>query len=77
MSLSLEAFSQIGEALYGDRWTSELARDLEVTYRTVLNWRQGTSPLPDDIVKRLRPVVRRRMDGVERARAFLWSKANG
>lgn len=76
MSLSADAFSQIGEALYGSRWTSALARDLGVSYRAVLNWRQGVVPLPDDIVKRLRPIVRRRVDAVEGARALLWSKAD-
>lgn len=68
------AFVEIGEALYGSRWSTALARDLGVTYRTVVNWRQGVTPFPSDIVDRLRPIVRSRIEGAERARSLLWSK---
>lgn len=69
------AFVEIGKALYGSRWSTPLAADLGVTYRTVLNWRHGRTPFPDDIVDRLRPIVRARIEGAERARSLLWSKA--
>lgn len=69
------AFVEIGEALYGSRWATALARDLGVTYRTVVNWRSGRTPFPSDIVDRLRPIVRSRIEGAERARSLLWSKA--
>lgn len=32
---------QIGEALYGPRWQSELARALDVSDRTVRRWAAG------------------------------------
>lgn len=73
--MSPAVFAQIGEALYGDRWKSELGRDLGVTYRTIQNWCLGASPLPADLVGRLRPVVRSRIEGAERARSLLWSKS--
>lgn len=77
MSLTISSLTRIGEALYGPRWSSDLARDLNVSYRTVLNWRQGVCRFPDDLVNRLRPIVRDRIERAERARSLLWSKANG
>ncbi|MDE0924920.1 hypothetical protein [Aurantimonas coralicida] len=35
-----------GEALYGDRWQTALARDLEVSDRTVRNWSAFKFPIP-------------------------------
>lgn len=37
---------ECGEALYGPRWQSELARDLGVADRTVRRWVAGTSEVP-------------------------------
>lgn len=37
---------ECGEALYGPRWQSELARDLAVSDRTVRRWVAGTSEVP-------------------------------
>ena len=36
----------IGEALYGPRWQTDLARDLAVSDRTVRRWVAGTDALP-------------------------------
>ena len=38
-----------GEALYGPRWQSELARDLGVADRTVRRWVAGTSEVPSGL----------------------------
>lgn len=37
---------ECGEALYGPRWVTELARALDVNERTVRRWAAGTSPIP-------------------------------
>lgn len=37
---------EAGEALYGPRWQSELARDLGVADRTVRRWVAGTTDVP-------------------------------
>lgn len=66
---------EIGEALYGPRWSSDLARDLRVSYRTVLNWRQGKVSMPDDLSSRLRVIVRSRIARAEHARSLLWSRS--
>ncbi len=35
-----------GEALYGPRWQTDLARDLGVADRTVRRWAAGTQEMP-------------------------------
>jgi predicted transcriptional regulator len=37
---------EAGEALYGTRWQTELARDLGVTDRTIRRWHAGTTDMP-------------------------------
>lgn len=37
---------EAGEALYGPRWQSELARDLDVSDRTMRRWVADTSSVP-------------------------------
>ena len=38
-----------GEALYGPRWQSDIARDLEVSDRTVRRWLSGAEDLPPGV----------------------------
>lgn len=38
--------TEAGEALYGPRWQSELARDLDVSIRTMQRWAAGTTDVP-------------------------------
>ncbi len=40
---------ETGEALYGSRWQSEIARDLDCSIRTVQRWAAGVYDLPDGI----------------------------
>lgn len=40
---------QCGEALYGPRWQSDLARDLGVADRTVRRWAAGASDVPSGV----------------------------
>jgi methylphosphotriester-DNA--protein-cysteine methyltransferase len=37
--------AECGEALYGSRWQTELARDLGVSDRTVRRWAAGEQPM--------------------------------
>lgn len=36
-----------GEALFGPRWQTDLARALEVSDRTIRYWLSGRKPIPD------------------------------
>lgn len=42
----LDLLTQCGQALYGERWQSPLARDLGVADRTMRRWVAGDSPVP-------------------------------
>lgn len=44
----------VGEALYGRQWQSDIARDLDVSDRTVRRWIAGADPLPAGVVAELR-----------------------
>lgn len=41
--------AEVGEALYGPRWQSELARDLDVSIRTMQRWAAGATDVPRGI----------------------------
>jgi DNA-binding transcriptional regulator YdaS (Cro superfamily) len=43
-----------GEALYGPRWQSDLARDLGVSDRTMRRWAGGADDLPAGVATDLR-----------------------
>lgn len=47
--MSSRLLKRCGEALYGPRWQSELARDLKVADRTVRRWVDGSSDVPDGV----------------------------
>jgi len=47
--MSSRLLKRVGEALYGPRWQSEVARDLEVSDRTVRRWLDGSYDVPDGV----------------------------
>jgi len=47
--VSSRLLKRVGEALYGPRWQSEVARDLEVSDRTVRRWVDGSYDVPDGV----------------------------
>jgi hypothetical protein len=59
-----ELLREAGEALYGPRWTTDLARDLDVADRTVRRWSAGAAPIPDGLGLELRALL------IARAQAF-------
>lgn len=44
--VSTKLLHDAGEALYGPRWQSDLARDLQVSDRTIRRWASGADDLP-------------------------------
>lgn len=44
--MTRDILKDTGEALYGPRWQSELARDLGVADRTVRRWLSGATDMP-------------------------------
>lgn len=49
-----------GEALFGPRWQSDLARELKVTDRTVRRWADGEFEIPAGAWRDLRALVKER-----------------
>lgn len=52
---------RVGEAMYGPRWQTDLARDLGVADRTVRRYVAGTVPVPDDLWPKVARVIRDRL----------------
>lgn len=58
-----ELLQKVGQALYGERWQTDLARALDVSDRTVRRWVAGSDePRPGVYVDLLRLVVERASD---------------
>jgi hypothetical protein len=51
---------EAGEALYGPRWQSDLARDLQVSDRTVRRWDAGANEIPAGVWTELRALLKAR-----------------
>jgi hypothetical protein len=56
----------VGEALYGWRWRSPLARDLDVAVRTVQRWRAGDRAIPATLADDLRSLLEENKMEIER-----------
>jgi hypothetical protein len=52
----------VGHALYGERWQSELARDLDVDPRTVRRWVAGDTTPGFDVTPHLIRLCEGRID---------------
>ena len=55
-----EIVKRVGQALYGERWQAPLSRDLEITDRTLRNWRSGRYDPPPELTGQLLGLLRRR-----------------
>ena len=60
-----------GEALYGERWQSPLARDLGTTDRNLRYWCAGTHTVPADLDEKLIALLDRRGVMVSRVMAHI------
>lgn len=47
--MSNKLLKDAGEALYGPRWQSDLAKDLGVSDRTIRRWASGADDLPSGV----------------------------
>lgn len=47
--MSNKLLKDAGEALYGPRWQSDLAKDLGVSDRTIRRWTSGADDLPTGV----------------------------
>lgn len=62
------ALCKAGSALYGERWQTDLARDLDLSDgRRVRQWLTGDRPLPRDIAIRLANLLHNRVHDISDA----------
>ncbi|MGV0909277.1 hypothetical protein [Martelella sp. FOR1707] len=47
--MSNKLLKDAGEALYGPRWQTDLAKDLDVSDRTIRRWVSGVDDLPSGV----------------------------
>lgn len=55
---------QVGEALYGPRWQTDLADALGVGDRTMRHWLSGARPMPEGVWRDIGEIVRKRGDSL-------------
>ena len=55
----------VGEAMYGPRWQTDLARDLGVADRTMRRWDSGHTPIPGTLWADIAVAARRRRDALD------------
>lgn len=57
--------TECGEALYGPRWQSEIARDLGVSDRTVRRWVAGSHDVPAGLYVDLLRLTQERAEALD------------
>lgn len=57
--------AEIGRALYGPRWQSELARAVGVQYRAVRRWMTGERAIPSRLETELVELAKRRREEID------------
>lgn len=62
--MTRDELTQAGQALYGERWQSALARTLDVSDRTMRRWVAGSSPIPDDVRAETRALLKDRLSAI-------------
>ena len=58
--MTASLFREAGEALFGPRWQSEMARALDISDRTVRRWDEGSYPVPPGAWADIRALLRDR-----------------
>jgi hypothetical protein len=63
--MSSKLLQNAGAALYGPRWQTDLARDLDISDRTIRRWASGTDDVPVGAYVDLARLVEERMAALE------------
>lgn len=67
---NIEKLALIGQALYGQSWKTEIAKDLGYDYRRIQHWMTGSRPI-SDIWPKLKILVEQRQDELAKIKALL------
>lgn len=63
--VSTKLLKDAGEALYGPRWQSELARKLQISDRTVRRWIASADDMPTGVAGDLRRICEEKIAHLE------------
>lgn len=69
--MGAETLRKVGEALFGERWQSPLARALGVGGRTMRHWVAGDNPIPDTLPFDLYNLALKREEALREVRGDL------
>jgi len=75
MTIDPSLLRATGEALYGPRWQTELARAIRVSDRTVRRWLAGTITIPPGVARDLEALCNTRIDEIRDAADRLQGRA--
>jgi hypothetical protein len=56
-AITPDLLRRVGEALYGERWQSALAADLNIADRSMRYWLAGRSPIPPAVRDEVRGLL--------------------
>lgn len=68
--MTKEQLTEIGQALYGTQWQSDLARALNIDSRRVRQWLNDERPLPDWLGGELKVMLTDNIDQCQKC--LLW-----
>lgn len=64
--MSKQTLIDAGRALYGERWQTDLARDLGLSDgRRIRQWLSGDRPIPPGITNELKALLKSRAEAIE------------
>jgi Bacterial RNA polymerase, alpha chain C terminal domain len=74
--MSPDELAAAGRALYGERWQTSLAADLNVADRTMRRWLVSQTPIPDGVKRELREVLVKRVKQIGRMIGYLVNQSD-
>ena len=74
--MSVAELEERARSLFGERWTTPMAKAMNVTSRTMRNYKAGVRPIPSDVAAKLRAASSLGMPGIVIRRAIqrVWSE---
>lgn len=69
--MSSKLLRDVGEAVYGPRWQTELSRALGISDRTVRRWSSGTDDVPEGVYLDLQRIAIERAAEIDSVTARL------
>jgi hypothetical protein len=62
--MSVAELEERARSMFGERWTTQLAKVVNVTSRSLRNYKAGVRPIPSDVAAKLRAASSLGMPGI-------------